>query len=243
MWRELNKLYWQLCDPDFRAPAHGVAARVLPGRRSRQPARSRALCDATLDARRRLAVHPARQVPGARRQDAAHPRRPVPAAARGDRPADLPLLEPALGGVLQELPGLRGLSAALRRPRRAGAGGRVPAAAPDVPALGALLPGSARPSALAAIERDAGGRAPAPTGSSAGVLTRPASYAELEQVLREDLHAIPRRRARPRVRPRSSRSGPGAATALRRSEGERLMILEIQHETRLEYTEPVDRVG
>ena len=91
MWRELNKLYWQLRDPDFSRQAARIAARVLPGRRVRQlpvPGRLRRHADA----RRGLAVHPARQVPRARRQDAAHPRHPVPpAAATSTNPADLPL--------------------------------------------------------------------------------------------------------------------------------------------------------
>ncbi len=111
MWRELNKLYWQLRDAEFVAPGARVAARFLPGGRDRQPARSRGV-RRHADARRGLAVHPARQVPRAGRQDAAHPRRQVPpaAGARPTRPTCR--CRTCTGRRAAELPGLRGLSAA-----------------------------------------------------------------------------------------------------------------------------------
>ena len=141
MWRELNKLYWQLCDPEFVRRAgespHEFYQAVECGSHLFQ-----GVCDATADPRRGLAVHPAGQVPGARRQDPAHPRHPVSPAARADRPGRPAAVQPALGGGPAQLPGVRGVPAAVRRPRRAGARRRVSAAAPGLPALGALLPGS-----------------------------------------------------------------------------------------------------
>ena len=100
VWRELNKLYLLLIDPVFISDAgespHEFYQAVECG--SRQ---FHGICDATLNARRRLAIHSTRQVSGTRRKDAAHPRHPVSALAELDNPTDLPLANLLWGAVLR----------------------------------------------------------------------------------------------------------------------------------------------
>ena len=140
MWRELNKLYWQLCDPAFSRQAsespHEFYQAVECGSCLFQ-----GVCDATLNHDEgwqfiQLGKFLERADKTLRILD-------IQYHLLHDltNPADLPLANLHWARRAAQLPGLRGVSAAVRRPGRAGARRRVPAAAPAVPALGPLLPG------------------------------------------------------------------------------------------------------
>ena len=146
----------------FPRPGPRSRRTILPGRGVRQlPVPGRLRRD--LHPRRGLAVHPARQISrSAPTRRCASSTSSTTCCTELTEPADLPLANLAMGGGAAQLPCLRGVPAALRRPDRAGARRRAYLLLHPIPALGALLPGSGG-AALGAIE----GRAPRPKLSAA----------------------------------------------------------------------------
>ena len=145
MWRELNKLYWQLSRPGVsprrgQESPHDFYQAVETGSQLFQ-----GVCDATLTHDEGWQFIQLGKYLERADKTLRHPGRASTTQLQQLADAGRPVAgEPAVGARAAKLPGLRGVSAALHQPRRAGAGGRVPAAQSRVPALGAVLPGAGR---------------------------------------------------------------------------------------------------